>query len=152
MGREIQEGIKRRGRVCGQQRRPQPWLAGFADGQVLPFVARITETRFPIPRLEIIGDPSHLTSQTDVEELVPVSEFFGPWTGVIDTTKPNTSSDRETISVRKEVWNNRICHGERIKRVGDWHANASGTQPDAGTGDLERIRRKRHCCERCIEE
>ena len=70
------ERIKRRVRICVQQSIAQPGLAHFANGQVLSFVAGVTETRFPVPRLEVIANISHLTPQTDIEELVPVGELF----------------------------------------------------------------------------
>src|SRR5207245_11340427 len=56
------EWIERSGRICVQQGIAQPGLARFANGEVLAFVTRVTETHFPAPRLEVIGNPSHLTT------------------------------------------------------------------------------------------
>src|SRR5881296_2667300 len=117
VGVEIQERIKRRGWIGVQQCLPQSRLTDFANGQVLPLVSGVTETGFPAPRLEIIAKFAHLTLEPDVKELVPVSEFFAPWTGVVNAAEPNTGSYRKTIAVRKEIWNNRICNGERIKGI-----------------------------------
>ena len=91
---DAQERVKRGGRIGTQQRVSQSGLAHFANGQVLSFVPGITETRFPVPRLEVIANFSHLTPQANVEELVPIGEFLVPWAGILDTTKPNTCSDR----------------------------------------------------------
>src|SRR5262249_55192187 len=90
---EIQERIKRRGRICIQQCLPQTGLAGLANGKVLSFVPRIAETQFPVPRLEVIGDPPHFATQTEVEQLIPVSELFMSGPGVVNTTEANTCRD-----------------------------------------------------------
>ena len=89
------ERIKRSGRICIQQGVAQPGLADFANGEVLSLVARVTETHFPVPRLEVIAKFAHLTPQPDVEELVPVSELFVPWTGIVNAAKPNPGGYRE---------------------------------------------------------
>src|SRR5215831_14292478 len=114
VGIEIQERIKRRGWIAVQKRLAQSGLADLANGQVLSFVPRVTETSFPIPRLKIIGDPSHFATQPDVKQLVPVSELFAPWTGVVNAAEPNTSGDRKTDSSGKEIWDGRISNGERV--------------------------------------
>src|SRR5437870_1610243 len=119
------ERIKRRGRIGVQQGIAQPRLADFANGQVLSLVAGITETHFPVPRLKVIAEFSHLTTQTDVEELVPVSELLTPWTRVVGATKPNTSSHRHWYSVNNQ---SRVANCEGIKRIRDWHADAGGTE------------------------
>ncbi len=126
VGSEIQERIKRRRWVRIQQRFPQPRLASFADGQILPLVPGITKTQLPVPSLEIIAKFSHLTTQPDVEQRIVVGELFMSGTGVVNATKPNAGSDRETGSVRKEIWNSRISDCERIKRIRDWHTDAVG--------------------------
>src|SRR6266496_3587895 len=144
VGVEIQERIKRRGGICAQERVPQSGLADFADGQILPFVPRVTETHFPVPRLEVIGDPSHFTTQTDVEELVPVSEFLASRTRIVNPAEPNAGSYREARAVRKEVWNSRICNGERIKWIRDRHTDAVGTKECVSARVLKWVRRKRH--------
>src|SRR5262249_43090030 len=68
MGSEIQERIKCRSWVRIQKCFPQTLLAGFVDGQVLPFVPRITETKLPVPSLEIIAKLTHLALQTNIKE------------------------------------------------------------------------------------
>src|SRR6266404_9930885 len=116
--------IKRRGRICIQQRIAQPGLAHFADGDVLPFVARVPETRFPVPRLEVIGNPSHFTAQADVKQLVPIGEFFTPWAGIVDAAEPDAGSKRSWDSVNKQ---SHIPDCEGIKRIRDRHTDAGRT-------------------------
>ena len=127
---ETQERIKRRGRIGIQERLPQARLAYLAHRKVLPLVQRIPETQFPVPRLEVIAELSHFATQPDVEELIPVSEFFVSCAGVVDAAEANTGRDWETTggifcSRRKEVWNRRVCNGERIERIGNWHTDAA---------------------------
>ena len=116
VGSEIQERIKCRSRVRIQKCFPQSRLAGFADGQVLSFIPGITKTQLPVPRLEIIAKFSHLAAQTNIEQIIVVSELFVSRTGVVNAAKPNSSSYRKTASIGKEIWNSRIGDGERIKR------------------------------------
>src|SRR6266481_1202390 len=154
---EIQERIKRGGRIRIQQRASQPGLANFANGQVLSLVNGVTETRFPVPRLEVISNPSHFTSQANIEELVPIGEFFESWTRIVNTTKPNTSSHRETTgriicSRRKEIRNSRIRNCERIERIREWHTDTSGTKKRAGGSVMKRVRCKRHSRQGRIEK
>src|SRR6266550_4945161 len=132
LGGEIQERIKRCGRVRVQQRVPQSRLADLANGQVLPLVSGVTETGFPVPRLEIVAKFAHLPAQSHVEELVPVSEFFAPWTGVVNAAKANSCSHRDWYSVNNQ---GRISNCERIERIRDWHTDAGGTK--------ERVRARR---------
>ena len=87
MGSEIQERIKCRGRVRIQKCFPQPRLAGFADGQILPFVPGITKTQLPVPSLEIIAKFSQFATQANVEQLVPVGELFVSGTGVVNAAE-----------------------------------------------------------------
>src|SRR6266436_1704959 len=148
---EIQERIKRGARICIQQRVSQSGLADFANGQVLSFVPGITETRFPIPRLEVISNPSHFTSQANVEELVPISEFFVSWTRIVNTTKPNTSSYRQARAVREEIRNRRIRNCERIERIREWHTDTGGTKKCAGGSVMKRVRCKRYSRQGRIE-
>src|SRR2546430_8647190 len=115
---DTQEWIKRRGRVGIQQRVAQPRLADFANGQVLPLVAGITETGFPVPSLEIIAKFSHLTLQHDVEKGIPVGELFTSRTGVINAAKPNPRSHGSWDSVNDQ---SRIPDREGIKRILDWN-------------------------------
>src|SRR5262249_36828365 len=154
VGIEIQERIKRRGWITVQKRLAQPGLAGLANGQVLSFVPRVTETSFPIPRLKIIGDPSHLATQADVKELVPVSEFFAPWTGVVNAAETNTSSDRKTDSSGEEIWDGRISNGERVPRIEreNGHTEAGGQKDGFWAGVLEGVGRKGTRCERRIKK
>src|SRR5207302_1718092 len=104
---------------------PQPGLADFANRQVLSFVPRVAETHFPIPCLEVIGNPSHLTPQANIEQLIPIGELFTSRTGIVNTAEANPRGDWETDSTRKEVWNGCIPNRERvpcIKRK-DWHTD-----------------------------
>src|SRR6266576_6871372 len=115
---ETQEGIKRRARICRQECVPQGRLADFANGKVLSTVSRIPETQFPVPRLEVIAGIPQFTAHSDVEQLIPVSEFFVSWASVIDAAEANTGRDWETISVRKEVWNGWSGKVERFNGMG----------------------------------
>ena len=84
------------------ERFPQSRLADFADGQILPLVPGITKTQLPVPSLEIIAKFSHLATQPDVEQRIPVGELFMSRTGVVNAAKPNPGSHRETASVGKK--------------------------------------------------
>src|SRR2546429_7461508 len=145
---DTQEGIKRRGRVGIQQRVAQPRLADFANGQVLPLVAGITETGFPVPSLEIIAKFSHLTLQPDVEKGIPVGELFTSGTGVVNAAKPHPRSHGSWDSVNNQ---SRVPDREGIKRILDWHTNAVGTKEHVSAWRLEWIGRKRHRCQGRIE-
>src|SRR4029077_16491150 len=126
-----------------------------ADGKVLSFVSRVTKTSFPVPSLEVIGNPSHFTSQSDVEKLVPVSEFFTPWTGIIDATEPDPGGYRNGVSVYN---NSRVPNCERIERVLNWHTEAEWATRPYGrisltvntVNSVEWIRRKWNSSQRCI--
>src|SRR5215208_6037264 len=87
VAKQAKERIERNGWIRTQQRLPQSRLADLAYRQILPLVPRITETRFPVPSLEIIGKFSHLTTEPDVKETVPVAELFTSLTGVVDAAK-----------------------------------------------------------------
>ena len=76
---EAHERIKGRSRVRIQQRVSQTRLAGLTYGQVLTLVASVAEARFPVPRLEIIAKLSHLTFQSNIEQVIPVGELFMLW-------------------------------------------------------------------------
>src|SRR4029077_20934409 len=147
------EGIKRRGRICVQQGVAQPGLAGFAYRQVLSLVARVTETHFPIPCLEVIAKFSHLTTQPDVEELIPVSELFVPWTGIVQAAEPNTSGQRNRRSVNNQ---SRVPNCEGIERILDWDTDAErATRPygrKRSSRNVEWIGRKWHSGQGCIEK
>src|SRR5437899_4729575 len=146
---DTQEWIKRRGRVGIQQRVAQPRLADLANGQVLPLVAGITETGFPVPSLEIITKFSHLTLQPDVEKGIPVGELFTSGTGVVNAAKPNPRSHGSWDSVNNQ---SRVADRERIKRILDWHTNAVGTKEHVSAWRLEWIGRKRHRRQGCVEK
>src|SRR5438477_301448 len=136
MGREIQEGIKCRGWVRIQQRIPQPRLADHADGQILSFVPGRTKTKFPVPTLEIIAKFPQLSAQTNIEEIVVVSELFMSGTGVGNAAKINPCRHRDTDSVNND---SSIRDRERIKRIRDWHTDTSKNCSKA-----EWIGQKRH--------
>src|SRR5262249_16793139 len=129
----------------------QPRLANVTYRQILPLVPGITETGFPVPRLEIVAEFSHLTLEPDVKESIPVSELFTSGPGVVNSAKPNASSYGKTASVRKEICNSRIRDGEGIKRILDWHADAELTKGYVSAWLLEWIRRKRHSRQGRIE-
>ena len=149
VGVEIQERIKRRGWIGVQQRLPQARLTDFANGQVLPLVSGVTESSFPVPSLEVVAKFPHLTAQTDVEKLVPVSEFFVPRTSVVNAAKPNASSHRDGHSVNSQSG---ISNCEGIKRIRDWHADTGRTKERVSPRRFEWIRRKRHSRQRGIEK
>src|SRR6266487_3850016 len=134
-----QEGIKRGCRICIQECLSQSRLARLAHRKVLPFVSRIPETQFPVPRLEVIADPSHLTACSHVEELIPISEFLAPLTGVVNAAEANTSGNWEPRPIRKEVWNRCVCNGERIERIGEWHTDTARTKECPRKSVVERI-------------
>src|SRR6266478_2909380 len=89
VAKEAEERIKRRGWIRIQERVLQSRLAGLAYRQILPLVPGITETRFPVPSLEIIAKFSHLTTQPDVEKGIPVGELFMAETGIVNAAKEN---------------------------------------------------------------
>src|SRR6266513_2995264 len=145
LGVEIQKRIKCRGRVRVQERITQSGLAYFAYRQVLSLVPRVTETHFPIPRLEVIPKFAHLTAQSDVEELVPVSEFFVPRTSVVNAAKPNASGHRDWHPINNQ---SRISNCEGIERIRDWHTDARRTKERVSGGGGEGIRRSGHSGQR----
>src|SRR6476661_7808463 len=69
------------------------------------------------------------------------------WTSVVNAAKPNACSDRETGTIRKEIWNRRISDCERIPCVHDWDTGAPGTKPP-----LEWIGRRWHSCQGRVEK
>src|SRR5438067_2446065 len=153
---EIQERIKRRGRICIQECVPQARLATLAYRKVLPLVSRVPETQFPVARLEVVTELAHLTPKPEVEQLIPIGEFFVPRAGVVDATETNTGRDWETTgwitwTRRKEVWNRRVCNSKRIERIGKWHTDAGRAKESPRKSAVERIGCKRHRCEGRIE-
>src|SRR5439155_1462391 len=63
----VYERIKCRSWICIQECFPQSRLADYTGRQVLPLVPRVTETSFPVPRLEIIAKFTHLAPQTNIK-------------------------------------------------------------------------------------
>src|SRR6266480_619774 len=152
VGSEIQERIKCRGWIRIQKCFPQSRVAGVADGQILPFVPGITKTQFPVPSLEIIAKFPQPSAQTNIEEIIVVSELFMSGTRVVNAAKLNPRSDRETASVGKKTWNSRIRDSEGIKRVLDWNTDGEATKAYVSAWDLEWIGRKRNRGQRRIEK
>src|SRR5882724_1404555 len=142
------ERIKCRGRICVQQGVAQPGLAHFANGQVLSLVAGVTEAHFPVPRLEVIPKFSHLATQTYVEELVPISEFLAPWTGVVEAAKADPRGHWDWYAINHQSV---IPDCEGIERILDWHTNSCGAKERVSAGRMEWIGRKWHCRQRRIE-
>ena|SRR5207249_11979776 len=114
---EIQERIKRRSRVCIQKCFPQPRLADFADGQILPLIPRITKTQLPIPSVEVIAKFHQLTAEANIEQIIVVSELFVSRTNVVNAAKRNPGGYGETASVGKKIRNSRIRDREGIERI-----------------------------------
>src|SRR5207253_4151440 len=143
------EWIKGRGRVRIQQRVSQTRLTDLTSGQVLSYVASVTEAQFPVPRLEVIAKFSHLTLKSDVEEHIPVGKLLVAGAGVVNATEPDAGSHRDWGSVNNQ---SRISHCERIKCILDWHADAGGAKAYGGSRSFKWIRRKRNSGQRCIEK
>src|SRR5262249_22298731 len=135
-----------------QKRFTQSGPADQTGGQLLPLVARIAETQLPIPSLEVIAKFSHLATEADIEQVILVGELIVSGAGVVNAAKPNTSSHREAASVRKKIWNRRIRDCERIKRVDDWHTDATETKIYVRARDLEWVGIKRNSCEGPVEK
>ena len=72
------------GFVSSNASRRPGWLTSPRD-KSCPFVASVTETCFPVPRLEIIAKFSHLTFQSNIEQVIPVSELLTSETGVVNS-------------------------------------------------------------------
>src|SRR5215471_2896572 len=151
------ERIKRRGWICIQQRIAQPGLTNLAHGDVLPLVERITETPFPTPSLKVIANPAQFTPQANIEELIPIGEFFTPWAGIVEAAEPDAGGDRNRRSVNNDSG---IANCERIERVRDRHADTERTtrpysrkRRTVNTGNsVEWIGRKWHSGQRRIEK
>ncbi len=146
---ETHERIKGRAWICIQQRVSQTSLADFSQRLVRALVASVTETQFPVPRLEVIAKFSHLTFQSNIEQVIPVSELLVSDTGVLERTKPDASSHGDRDPIKKH---GRICYCERIKRIGNWHADTVRAKPYGTSGNLKRIGRKRSSRQGCIEK
>src|SRR5512138_3113015 len=102
---EATKWIKRCGWVRIQQCVAQPRLANLAQGQLLSFVTSVTETRFPVPRLEIIAKFPHLTFQPYVKKVIPVGKLDAPDTSVVNGAKPDPGShgNRGTVNYQSRV-------------------------------------------------
>src|SRR5262249_43008327 len=94
VAKEDYERIKCRGRISIQQRVTQTRLADVANRQVLPLISVVAETHFPVPSLEMIGDPTQLTAQPDVKEVIHISELFVSRTGIVNAAILHVLSDR----------------------------------------------------------
>ena len=146
---ETHERIKGRAWICIQQRVSQTRLADLTHGHVLTLVARVAETQFPVPRLEVIAKFSHLTFKSNIEQVIPVSELLTSGTGVLERTIPDASCHGDRDPIKKH---GRICYCERIKRISNWHADTVRAKPYGTSGNLKRIGRKRSSRQRCIEK
>src|SRR4030095_2660978 len=146
---EIQKRIKCRSRIRIQKCFAQTRLADFADGQVLPFIPRITKTQLPVPRLEIIAKFPHLATQAHIKQRIPVSELFVSRTGVVNSAKRNPGSHRNWCAVDNQSG---ISNSERVKRIRDWYTDTVGTKAYVSAWDLKWIGHKRHRGQRRIEE
>ena len=76
MGHEIEERIKRGGRIRIQERVPQSRLAYHTYRQIPPLVPGITETASQFQVLKYSTKFSHLTPEPNVKETIPVGELF----------------------------------------------------------------------------
>src|ERR1700730_231771 len=131
------ERIKRRSRVRLQQGVAQTRLADLTQGQVLTLVASVAEAQFPVPRLKVIAKFSHLTFESNIEDVIPVSELLTSDACVLNGTKPDSGSHR-----RCDTINNQSCVSdrERIKRVRDWDTDTGRAKAYAGSGYFKWIR------------
>src|SRR5215475_2071342 len=147
--KEAKERIKGGSRVGVQQRVSQPRLADLTQGQVLSFVASVTEAKFPVPGLEIIAELAHLTFQPNIKDVIPVGKLLASKTSVVNATKPDASSDGywDAINSQSGIWN---C--ERIKRIANWDGDARGAKPYAASRNLKWIWRKRNSRQSRIEK
>ena len=67
-------------------------LADLTYRHISALVARVTETKFPVPRLEIIAKFSHFTFQSDIEQIIVIGELLTSGPGVVKGPKPNAGS------------------------------------------------------------
>src|SRR5215475_4786717 len=146
---EATKGIKRCGRVRILQRPSQTRLADLTQGQVLSFVASVTEAKFPVPSLKIIAELTHLTLQSNIKDVIPVGKLLASKTSIVSATKPDASSYRDSDPVNNH---GRICYRERIKWIGKWHTDAGRAKPYASSRNFKRIRRKRNSRQSRIEK
>src|SRR6266508_165752 len=111
---ETKDRIKVRARICIQQRFAQSRLADLTYSQILTLVASVTETHFPVPRLEIIAKFSHFALKSDIEEHIPVGKLLVSGAGVVNATKPDAGSHRGWDPVNNQSG---VANCERIKRI-----------------------------------
>src|SRR6266513_4170083 len=112
----IQEGVKRRGRIRIHESLSQPGLANNVSRLNFFVVPGITETRFPVPGLELIPKFSHLTAQSNIKENVVKggrSESVTRFQPAIGNPGIYRGSGKG-LAVRR---NSRVRYRERIKRI-----------------------------------
>src|SRR5215471_16561989 len=136
---KIQKRIKCRSWVRVQKCFPQSGITNCAGRQGLSFISRVTETHFPVPRLEVIAKLSHLAAQANVEQIIVVGKPIVSGSGVVNGAKPDSRSHRQAASIGKEIWNGCIGDRERIKRVLDWHTEGTRTKRCSRAWNLEWI-------------
>src|SRR6266702_6807286 len=137
----IQEGVKRRGRIRIHESLSQPGLANNVSRLNFFIVPGITETRFPVPGLEVIAKFAHLTAKPDIKENI-VKGARRKSVPLFQTTITNAGKHRGSgkgLAVRR---NSRVRYRERIKRILDWHTDTGRSEAGARRR-VERIGRKR---------
>src|SRR6266480_822553 len=138
----IQEGVKRRGRIRIHESLSQPGLANNVSRLNFFIVPGITETRFPVPGLEVIAKFAHLTAKSHIKENV-VKGGGRISVTLFQSTITNAGKHRGSgkgLAVRR---NSRVCYRERIKRILDWHTYAAWSKGGACYGAVEWIGHKR---------
>src|SRR6266700_4408783 len=113
---EVQEGVKRCGRVGIHESLSQSRLANNVSRLNFFVVPGITETRFPVPGLEVIPKFSHLTAQSNIKENVVKggrSESVTRFQPAIGNPGIYRGSGKG-LAVRR---NSRVRYRERIKRI-----------------------------------
>src|SRR4030095_2152677 len=82
----------------------------------------ITETRLPIPILEVIAKLTHLTANSGIKENVVERGLGCRPACVSNAAEMNSGGDRRAIGQM------RVRIREGIKRICDWHTDAVGTK------------------------
>src|SRR5262245_23606231 len=149
---KIQKRIKCCGRVRIQKCFPQSRIADFAVGHGLSFISRVTETHFPVPRLEVIAKLSHLAAQANIEQIIVVCKLIVSGSGVVNGAKPNSGGYGKTASIRKKTGNSRIGYGEGVKRILNWNTESARTKRPIRPWNLEWIWNNRHRRSRRIKK
>src|SRR6266487_4696906 len=126
----VQERVKRGGRVRIHESLSQPGLANNVSRLIFFLVPGITETRFPVPCLEVIAKFAHLTAKSHIKENVvkrgrrkSVTHFQG----AIGNPGIYRGSGKG-LAVRR---NSRVRYREWIRRSGEWHTDAEWTKARA---------------------